>query len=328
MFLSFSKMKITLTECYLLSLTAMAKSYKSIYSALAANLLIALTKFVAGAFTNSSSMISEGVHSMVDTINELLLLYGLKRSRKPPDTTRPFGYGKELYFWSFIVSILIFGLGGGISIYQGIVHIIHPEPVQKPVWNYVVLGLSIIFEGSSLLIAIKEFNKQRGDSGFWEAIIKSKDPSGFAVLFEDSAAVAGLLIVGVFMFIGYQYNIHQMDGIASVLVGLLLVFVSSILARESRSLLMGEGIAPQTQKRIKQIVERDNGVVTVLSILSTYQSPEEVLLMLVIDFKSELTADEITDAIERIRKLIRKEFNLIRFILIQPGEPTKTSLAV
>ncbi|RYZ25924.1 MAG: cation diffusion facilitator family transporter, partial [Sphingobacteriales bacterium] len=173
----------------------MAKANKSIYGALIANLAIAVTKFIAGGLSNSSSMVAEGVHSMVDTTNQVLLLYGIKKSRKPPDATHPFGYGKELYFWSFMVSVLIFGLGGGISVTQGIRHIIDPEPLSDPTINYIVLSLSLIFEGISLGIAVKEFNLVRNGAGWWDTIIRSKDPSSFLVLFEDTAAVLGLVIV-------------------------------------------------------------------------------------------------------------------------------------
>lgn len=296
----------------------MAKNNKSIYSALAANLLIAITKFIAGAFTNSSSMISEGIHSLVDTINQLLLLYGLKRSKKKPDALRPFGYGKELYFWSFVVSILIFGLGGGLSIYQGITHIRYAEQLGDPTINYIVLASSFIFEGISLIIAIKEFNKVRSGLSWWKAIIKSKDPSSFLVLFEDGAAVLGLLIVTVLMIISHNFNLPYLDGVASVFVGLLLVFVSIILARESRSLLMGEGIAPETQKKIIRLIERDNTVVKVISMMSTYQSPEEIVLVLIIAFKDDLDTEDITDAIERIRETVKAEYQLVQFVIIQP----------
>ncbi|RZK31132.1 MAG: cation diffusion facilitator family transporter, partial [Hymenobacter sp.] len=173
----------------------MASSKNSIYAALASNLLIAITKFIAGAISNSAAMIAEGVHSLVDTVNELFLLLGLHRSKKLPDATHPFGYGKELYFWSFIVSIMIFGLGGGISIYQGIAHIIKPEELGDPTINYIVLSLSIVFEGASLMVAIRHFNEVRGTTPWWQAVVKSKDPSSFLVLFEDAAAVAGLFIV-------------------------------------------------------------------------------------------------------------------------------------
>ncbi|GAA4931042.1 cation diffusion facilitator family transporter [Mucilaginibacter defluvii] len=297
----------------------MAKSYKSIYSALAANLLIAVTKFIAGGFSGSPSMISEGVHSLVDTINQVLILYGIRQSHKPADALHPFGYGKEIYFWSFIVSILIFSLGGGISVYQGIIHIIHADPPGDPTWNYVVLVLSMIFEGSSLWIAIKEFNKVRGNDTWWNAIIKSKDPSSFLVLFEDSAAVIGLTIVLIFMLIGHATGLEYMDGVASVLVGLLLIGVSAILARESRSLLMGEGIAPETKDKLKGLVEADPAVTKVCNIVSTYQSPEEVVLMLMVVFEPDLDTEGITGAIVRLRNRIKEKYKLVRFVIIQPN---------
>jgi cation diffusion facilitator family transporter len=294
------------------------KNYKSIYSALAADILIAVVKFLAGAYSNSSSMISEGIHSLVDSTNEILLLYGMKKSKKPPDKKRPFGYGKELYFWTFIISILIFGLGGGVSILQGINHIRRPLPLEDPTWNYIVLAFSAVFEGASLIIAIREFNKVRGNLSFWEAIILSKDPASFQVLFEDSAAVGGLAIVFIFMKISHAYNLPFLDGVASITVGLLLIFVSLILARESRSLLMGEGIAPETQKKIIALAEKDPSVTKVMNVLSTYESPEEIVLMLIINFKEDLDTEEITDAIERVRKAIKQKFQLIEFVIIQP----------
>ncbi|MET1055408.1 MAG: cation diffusion facilitator family transporter [Pedobacter sp.] len=296
----------------------MASSNKSIYSALAANLLIAITKFTAGAFSNSAAMISEGIHSLVDTVNQILLLFGLKRSKKPADALRPFGYGRELYFYSFIVSILIFGLGGGISIYQGIIHIINPEPLGNPTWNYAVLALSVVFEGTSLIIAAREFNLTREGQTWWRAIVRSKDPSSFLVLFEDGAAVLGLFIVMICMFFGHKYNIPELDGVASLLVGLLLVGVSMILARESRSLLMGEGISDTSKQRITEITEKDASVLKVMRIISTYQSPEDVMLMLIVAFKDDLDTQEINEGIERIRSEIRKEFSLIHFVIIQP----------
>ncbi len=296
----------------------MAKNNKSIYSALAANILIAVTKFIAGGISNSSSMISEGIHSMVDTVNQLLLLYGLKQSHKAADSQRPFGYGKELYFWSFIVSILIFGLGGGISIYEGIQHIIHPEPLQDPTWNYVVLGFSMLLEGWSFVVAVREFNSVRNGLSWWDAIVKSKDPSSFLVLFEDGAAVLGLLIVLGFMLVGHHFDIDYLDGIASVLVGLLLVLVSAILARESRSLLMGEGITQETKDKIKLLAEQDAAVLSVPDILSTYQSPEEVLLMLICVFRPDLHTEDITDSISRVRDAVKVAFPFAKFVFIQP----------
>ena len=296
----------------------MAKSNKSIYSALIANLLIAITKFIAGSFSNSSAMIAEGVHSLADTINQVLILFGIKQSKKPADAIRPFGYGKELYFWSFIVSIIIFGLGGGVSIYEGYKHILKPEIIGDPTWNYMVLGICFFFEGSSLLIAAKEFNKVRNHQTWWMAIKRSKDPAAFLVLFEDGAAVLGLIIVAICVYANHQFNLPWLDGVASLLVGLLLVGVSFILARESRSLLMGEGIAPATQQKISTLIQQDPAVLKTLHILSTYQSPEEVLLMLIIAFKPHLETIQINEAIVRIRETVKHEFTFVSFILIQP----------
>jgi len=263
-------------------------------------------------------MISEGIHSVVDTTNQVLLLYGLKKSRKPPDASHPFGYGKELYFWSFIVSILIFSLGGGLSIYHGIQFLIDPVETGDPLWNYVVLGFSFVFESISLGVAIKEFNGVRGEMGWWKAIIVSKDPSSFLVLFEDAAAVLGLVIVFVFMVISHALDMPMLDGVASICVGVLLVAVSIVLGRESRSLLMGEGIARETQVKIRNLAEKDEAVLKVNSVMSTYQSPEEILLMLIVTFKPDLDTEDITNSIARVRSNIKKEFELVEFVIIQP----------
>ncbi len=263
-------------------------------------------------------MIAEGIHSVVDTINQLLLLLGLRLSKKKPDKYHPLGYGKELYFWSFVVSILIFGLGGGVSVYQGITHIIHPEKLGDPTWSYVVLAASVVFEGASLIVAAIEFNKLREGQTWWNAIIKSKDPSTFLVLFEDSAAVVGLFIVAICLWLSHHLHQPFIDGIASLLVGLILVFVSLILARESRSLLMGEGIKTNTKKRIREITEGDKAVLKLMHLMSTYQSPEEILVMMIIAFKPNLNTGEINNSIDRIRGQIKSEFKLIQFVIIQP----------
>ncbi|MBC7398803.1 MAG: cation diffusion facilitator family transporter, partial [Mucilaginibacter sp.] len=252
------------------------------------------------------------------TINQLLLLLGLKLSKKKADKYHPLGYGKELYFWSFVVSILIFGLGGGVSVYQGITHIIHPEELGDPTWSYIVLAASVLFEGASLVVAAIEFNKLREGQSWWNAIIKSKDPSTFLVLFEDSAAVVGLFIVAICLWLSHHLNKPFIDGIASLLVGLILIFVSLILARESRSLLMGEGIKTNTKKRIREIIEGDKGVMKLMHLMSTYQSPEEILVMLIIAFKPDLNTGEINDSIDRIREQIKSEFKRIQFVIIQP----------
>jgi cation diffusion facilitator family transporter len=300
---------------------AKERSHISIYGALTANVLIAIFKFLAAIFTHSSSMLAEGIHSAVDTTNEILVLYGLKRSKKPADQIHPFGYGKELYFWSFIVSLLIFGLGSGVSVYQGVTHIIHPEKLRNLGWNYAVLAFSFIFEGGSLIIALREFNKTRKGLSLWRAIIKSKDPTSFLVLFEDGAAVIGLSIVSVFMILNHAFDIPWLDGAASVLIGVLLLFVSFFLARESSSLLLGEGISPESQKKLTLLIEKEPEVVKVTSMFSTYQSPDEIMLIIIIVFKQELDTADITSAIERIRNEIKKEVSLVHYVLIQPHSP-------
>ncbi len=296
----------------------MKKPYLSIYSALAANILIAVTKFIAGSVSNSSAMISEGIHSLVDTVNELLLLWGIKQSSRPGDAAKPFGNGRELFFWSFIVAILIFGLGGGISIYQGIIHMMHPEELRDPFWSYIVLTASIFFEGISLLIAAKAFNKVRKGQGWWQTFINSKDPADFLVLFEDGAAVTGLLIVITCVWAGHTYNIPWLDGFASLLVGLLLVAVSLVLARESRSLLMGEGVTKITKLKVTSITEADKDVEKMLRLFSIYVGPEEVLMLMDVQFKASLLMPEVHDAIDHVKSAIQKEFPLIRYLIIEP----------
>jgi cation diffusion facilitator family transporter len=303
----------------------MASSKISIYTALGANLLIAVTKFVAGGLSNSSAMIAEGIHSMVDTVNQLLLLFGIHQSKKRPDSMHPFGYGRELYFWCFIVSILIFGVGAGFSIYEGISHMVHPEELKNPTLNYIVLFLSIVFEGTSLIVALKSFNKTRGNQTWWAAIVKSKDPSSFLVLFEDSAAVVGPLIVMVCTFLNHTFNLPFLDGLASTLVGLLLVGVSAIMARESRSLLMGESITEETNANLRALVEHNPHVQKVMDIISTYQSPDEVVLMMIVAFEDNLNTQTINAAIDDIRLRIKQQYKLVRFVIIQPESIYHTS---
>ncbi len=297
----------------------MAASKLPIYSALAANLGIAATKFIAASVTGSSAMISEGIHSLVDTLNEILLLIGIKRSHKPADANRPFGYGKELYFWAFIVSILIFGIGGGVSFYEGITHLQHPKSIEDPYWNYVVLGIAFALDGTSFITALREFNRQRGTTPFWSAVKGSKDPSTFVVLFEDASDLLGLIVAFLGVFLGHQLNNPLFDGIASIIIGLILTAVSLMLARESRSLLMGESMSQETLERIVTMIEADPAVSAVLESPSMYMAPEEVFLILVIDFNDRLTIDDINRTIPAIRQTIRQQFPLVKRIIIEPG---------
>jgi cation diffusion facilitator family transporter len=299
----------------------MPASKTPIYSALAANLAIAITKFIAASVTGSSAMISEGIHSLVDTLNEILLLLGIARSKKPADAKRPFGYGKEQYFWAFIVSILIFGVGGGVSFYEGITHLQHPEPIQKPFWNYIVLGVAFCFDGLSFITALREFNRQRSDKPFWSAVKGSKDPSTFVVLFEDASDLLGLIVAFLGVFLGHQFNNPYFDGGASIIIGLILTGVSIVLARESRSLLMGESVEPATLNQIIALTERDNAVTSVIQSPSMYFSPDEVLVLLVIDFQDALSTSEINQAINRIRATVQQQFPIVKQVFIEPGIP-------
>ena len=295
-----------------------AASKIPIYSALIANLLISITKFVAAGVTGSSAMISEGIHSLVDTGNEVLLLYGMKRSKKPADSSRPFGYGKELYFWSFIVSVLIFAVGGGISFYEGVTHIQHPEQMQDAKWNYIVLAFAFVFDGISFITAIKEFNKQRGSIPFWKYVRISKDPSTFVVVFEDAADVLGLIVAFLGVFLGHYLNNPYFDGAASIIIGLLLTFISVMLARESRSLLMGESADAKLLGEIRQIVEHDPSIKVTQDQLSMYLAPEELLLLLKVRFEGDQDGNQIATSIRRIRLDIQRSFPDVKQIYIEP----------
>jgi cation diffusion facilitator family transporter len=291
----------------------------SIYLALAADLAIAITKFIAAFITRSSAMLSEGIHSLVDSLNEILLLLGLKTSMKPADETRPFGYGKELYFWSFIVSMLIFILGGGIALYEGIDRIINPQPMSNVGWSYIVLIVAFVFNVFSSIAAFKVFNKNRVEpESFWRSFIKSKDPSTFVVLFEDVSGILGIVVAFVGIFLGSYFHNLYADGIASIIIGVILIGFSLLLLRESRSLLMGETVGKRTLDEIIAIVESDKDVVKVTQNLSMYMAPEEVLLLLMTDFRNDLTTQEILVAIERVKKEVRKKYSRVKQFFIQP----------
>ncbi|WP_375448010.1 cation diffusion facilitator family transporter [uncultured Fibrella sp.] len=298
----------------------MPASKTPIYSALIANVAIAITKFIAASITGSSAMISEGIHSLVDSLNEVLLLLGIQRSKKPADDRRPFGYGKELYFWAFIVSILIFGVGGGVSFYEGITHLQHPEVIENPMWNYIVLGIAFLLDGFSFITALREFNRQRGSQPFWAAVKRSKDPSTFVVLFEDAADVLGLIVAFLGVFLGHQLENPYFDGAASIIIGLILTAVSVVLARESRGLLMGESVESDKLRQMLTLVEQDEAVVRVLRSPSMYMAPEEVILMLVVDFHNALSTSDINQAINRIRATVQQEFPIVKQLFIEPGE--------
>ena len=301
-----------------------SESKTAIFAAIAGNLAIAATKFVAAAFTGSSAMLSEGIHSLVDTGNGGLLLLGVRKSRKPPDATHPFGHGKELYFWSLIVAILIFALGGGMSVYEGVTHLAHPHHSPDPTWNYVVLGFAIIFESASFYFALKAFRKEMGGKGVLETIHTSKDPTTFTILFEDTAALLGLLVALVGIFLGHALSNPYLDGVASITIGVILGVVAGFLAYESKGLLIGEGVNQQTLKSIRKIAREDEAVVKVRKALTMHFGPHDVLLTLDIQFQEKLSAAEISAAVDHLEKKIRDQHPEIKHIFIEAKSLIKT----
>ncbi|PBB67350.1 cation transporter [Mesorhizobium sp. WSM4312] len=289
-----------------------------IYAALAGNLAIALTKFAAAFFTGSSAMLSEGVHSLVDTGNGGLLLYGMHRAARPADRTHPLGHGRELYFWSFIVALLVFALGAGVSFYEGIIHIMAPEPVANVKVNYVVLGLSFLFEGSSWLVALKEFRREKGKQSWLQALQSSKDPSVYTVLFEDSAALVGLIVAFAGILAAELLEMPELDGVASIGIALILGATAIFLARESKGLLIGEPASPEVQKKVLAIVQQDPAVQRANGVLTVHMGPREIVAGLSIEFEDHLAAPEIEACVERIEARLKKEMPEITRLFVKP----------
>lgn len=290
----------------------------AIYGAIGANLLIAISKFVAASFTGSSAMLAEGIHSMVDTGNGLLLLLGIKRSRQKADKMHPFGYGKEVYFWSFVVSVLIFALGGGFALYEGIHALMDPHMIEDPSWNYIVLSAAILFEGTALYLALKTFNKSRKNKRkLISNIIKSKDAATFAVIIEDTAAVTGLSIALLGIFLSQQLNNPYLDGGASVIIGLLLLAVAVFLARESKHLLLGESATPETVASIEDILS-ENSLVHEWCVPQTMHfGPDNILLVIEIDLVENLSLQEAEETMDKLRKEIKEKQPKIQQVYLQ-----------
>jgi cation diffusion facilitator family transporter len=292
------------------------ESKVAVVAAIAGNLAIAATKLTAAFFSGSSAMLSEGIHSIVDTGNGLLLLVGLKKSKKPADIRHPFGHGKELYFWPLVVAILIFALGGGMSVYEGVTHIIHPSHAN-PKWNYVVLAFAFVFESISSIFAYKAFRGELKGRGAIEAIHASKDPTSFTVLFEDTAALLGLVVAFLGIFLGQIFHNPYFDGAASILIGVILALVAVFLAYETKGLLIGEGVHPETLESLRSIAGADPAVQEVKKSLTMHFGPHEVLLALDILFKRELTGEQITTAVNRVEAAIRAQHPEIKYIFIE-----------
>jgi cation diffusion facilitator family transporter len=295
-----------------------SESALTVYAAIVANFVIAVAKFVAASMTGSSAMFSEGIHSVIDTGNEALLLLGLRRSRKAPDELHPFGYGKELYFWSLIVAILLFGIGGGLSVYEGWSHIRRPEELQNPLWNYLVLGVALLAEGSSWVIAIRKLLQDRtSGGGLFRAFRRSKDPAVFVVVGEDTAALLGILVAAAGVFLSHRLQMPWIDGGASIVIGLILGGVAAALVYESRALIVGETADPALVRDVHAIAEHDAAVLCAGPPLTMQMSPDEVLVNMDIEFHNHLSAAELIAAIDRIEAAIRERHPTVGRIFLE-----------
>jgi cation diffusion facilitator family transporter len=290
----------------------------AIYAALAGNVLVAVTKFVAAAVSGSSSMLSEGVHSLVDTLNEVLLLYGLRRSGRAPDLVHPLGYGRELYFWSFIVAVLLFALGAGASILQGISRVRSPQPIENATVNYVVLALSFLFEGVSWRISQRTFRATKGDLGYWQAVRRSKDPSSFIVLFEDSAALVGIAIAALGTYLADSLRMPVYDGVASIVIGLVLAGVAALLARESKRLLIGESAAPEIAASIGELAARLPGVQRADALFTVHLAPEQIAVGLSVEFADEMRTPELEATVAELERCIRERHPEVVALFVKP----------
>lgn len=292
-------------------------SRKVVYAALIGNSLIAVTKFAAATITGSSAMLSEGIHSLVDTGNQVLMLHGLRRSALPADDRHPFGYGRELYFWSFVVAILLFAVGSGVSLYEGVIKILDPHPITDAYVNYIVLALAAAFETVAWWIAYKEFRRRRGNRSVVTAVRDSKDPSVITVLFEDTAALLGLLAAFLGIALGEAFGIPELDGVASVVIGLILAAAAAILAYETKGLLIGESASPTVRSGIETIVGGVRGVKGINEILTMHLGADDILVNLSIDFVDGLDSSEVESAVSELERRIRSALPRVRRVFIE-----------
>jgi len=297
-------------------------SKKVVYAALAGNALISITKFVASAMTGSSAMLSESIHSVVDTGNQALLLLGLRQAAKPADSQHPFGYGMELYFWSFVVAILLFALGAGVSVYEGIDKLRSPHPVSDPHINFIVLGVALIFESVAWAVAFKEFRKQKGTRGYLEGVRHSKDPAIFVVLFEDTAAVLGLITAFLGIALSTHFNNSMFDAGASIVIGIILATTAIFLALECKGLLIGEGASKAVVSGVEAIVEAHPGILAVNELLTMHLGPEDILLNISIDFSDDLSSGGVEQAISDLEQQIKESFPAIKRLFIEAQSVT------
>ena len=306
-------------------MSAPTASTRTLVVALLANLGIAASKFVAAAITGSSAMLTEGVHSVVDSTNQLLLMWGRRASKRPADRLHPFGYGRELYFWSFVVAVLVFSLGAGVSVYEGIIHIMRPEPAVSPVIAYVVLLIAFLLEGWSTVEAYREFRKSKGMLGWVQAVIQSKDPPAFIVLLENGAAMAGIVAAALGLLLAQLTHNPFYDGAASVVIGVILGFTAALLAYESKALLIGEAADPDIVAALHRLVESRSEVTSVGEVLTVHGAPDRVTAMLSVDFEDQISARDVEAVIYSIEQEVAKEFPIVHRLYIRPYSETDRS---
>ena len=297
-----------------------------LYAAIVANLGILVAKLIATTLTGSSAMLSEAIHSLVDTGNGGLLLLGLRLSNRPSDETHPFGYGKELYFWTMVVALAVFALGGGASIYEGVEHVLHPRTIEHIRVTYAVLGCSAAFEGYSLWVAFREFGKLRGSVPFVKAIQQSKDPASFTVLFEDSTAVLGVLIAFLATVLTQVFRWRLLDGSASILIGLLLMFVAALLGAKTKALLIGEGLDREALHRVREIAQQVPGVIRLGYPFTTFFGPHNALLTMTVQFRPGLSTSEVEKTIDKIEGLIQADYPDVKHIFLEVDTVSKGML--
>ncbi|HYR67067.1 MAG TPA: cation diffusion facilitator family transporter [Reyranella sp.] len=289
-----------------------------VHVALAGNLLVAITKFVAAGFSGSSSMLSEGVHSLVDCANEVLLLYGYRRSTRRPDRRHPFGYGRELYFWSFVVALLLFALGAGVSVYEGVSHILNPRPLTNVEINYLVLLASALFEGGSWWMALRKFRQQKGSLGYWQAVRESKDPPSFMVLLEDTAALLGIAVAAGGIFAADRLGRPALDGLASILIGVILAVTAAILARETKALLIGERASQRINDSIVALARDQAGVEGANGALTVHLAPDQIVAALSLEFEDDLRTPDIERSVLSLEQRIRERHPEIVALFVKP----------
>jgi len=299
-------------------MSAHTTSTRTLVIALLANLGIAISKFVAAALTGSSAMLTEGVHSVVDSTNQLLLMWGRRAAKKPPDKLHPFGYGRELYFWSFVVAVLVFALGAGVSVYEGIIHIMEPEPAVSPVVAYAVLLVAFLLEGWSTLEAFADFRKAKGELGWFQAVRLSKDPPAFIVLLENGAAMAGIVAAAIGLALSQLTHDPFYDGAASVVIGAILGLTALLLAYESKGLLIGEAADPALVESLHALACGQSGVVGVGDVLTVHSSPDQVTVMMNVDFRDDLPAGEVERIVCRVEEEAQERWPQVRRLFVRP----------